>query len=204
MPSARRSAITGVPAASVADRRGAEQVLLGVRDRFVPTIRGEIEHRDPLVDREPRIGRRLLARCGQRDDGLLDVAVADLAHRGEQLFLVGDARARREHLGDVEQSRGDLEPLRGGHPAREPTHERPDEQQARAAADADRTDEPEHARRVVDLVRVEPEPCERRRCELHDAVHPRRIVTHEVNAPVARRDQDRDQGQLVHVRTVPR
>ena len=74
-----------------------EEGVTRVRDRFVPTIRREVQHRDALVDREARVSGSSILCSGERVDGLLDVAVSDLAHRAEQRLLVADPRARCEH-----------------------------------------------------------------------------------------------------------
>ena len=137
-----------------------------------------------------------MLRGRQRVDGLLDVAVADLAHRAEQRLFLGDARARREHVGDVEQHRRDAEAFGARRAACGRAHERAEDQQARAGADADRTGDAERAR-LVAAMSDQPEQREPGRRELHDAVHARRVVTNEVGAPVTGGDQHRDQRELV-------
>src|SRR3569623_873465 len=112
-----------------------------------------------------------LARGGQRADALLDVAIADLAHRREQRLLLADARAGREHVCDVEQALRDLEPLGRREPARGGTRERRDQQETRTGTDADRTDAAE-PRRATSAPEIAPEARSERGAELHDPEQP--------------------------------
>jgi hypothetical protein len=165
-----------------------------MRDCLAPAVGREVEHRNALVDRDLRVGRCAPLRRGQRIDGLLDVAVANIAHRREQCLLVTDARSRREHVSDVEQILREDKPFGGRSAPREATCEWADDEQARPRTEADRTRESKPP--TLDASAIEPDTGERSGTEVQCTVEAQCLVPDEVVAPVRAPDHDRNEREL--------